>query len=84
MMNTVTCVTQKENTMARPVGLTAKLKNNSNKNFRAREEWMKGKKIGRPQQVFFDAKAVELKVIESLTDSQLLALPKSGWQKVSA
>jgi len=71
--------------MARPVGLTAKLKNNSNKNFRAREEWMKGKKIGRPKQVFIDTTRFNsTEEIESLTDAQVLALPKPGWQKVSA
>ena len=38
--------------MAKPAGLQTKLKDNSNKNFRAREEWQKAKKIGRPKQVF--------------------------------
>jgi hypothetical protein len=36
--------------MARPVGVTAKVKDNSRKKFRKHDEWMEGKKIGRPKQ----------------------------------
>jgi hypothetical protein len=38
--------------MAMPVGITKKTKDNSNKLFRLHEEWMQGKKIGRPKQVW--------------------------------
>jgi hypothetical protein len=36
----------------KPAGLQTKLKNNAKKNFRAREEWQAGKKLGRPAQQF--------------------------------
>jgi len=38
--------------MARPTGLQSKLKDNSKRNYRAREEWQTGKKLGRPHQQF--------------------------------
>jgi hypothetical protein len=38
--------------MARPEGLKSKLKDNSKKLHRNRAEWMAGKKLGRPKQVF--------------------------------
>ena len=44
--------------MAKPVGLTSKLKNNDHKNARAHEEWMKGKRLGRPKQQFFQSLSV--------------------------
>ena len=40
--------------MAKPAGVLTKTKDNSKKLHRNREEWMKGKKIGRPKQVFVD------------------------------
>jgi hypothetical protein len=40
--------------MAKPIGLQSKLKDNSKKLYRNNEEWMKGKKIGRPKQVWVD------------------------------
>jgi hypothetical protein len=36
--------------MARPVGVTARVKDNSRKKFKEHDEWMEGKKIGRPKQ----------------------------------
>ena len=38
--------------MARPAGLATKTKDNSRKKFREREEWMRGKRLGRPAQQF--------------------------------
>lgn len=38
--------------MARPAGLTTKLKNNDNKHPRIHDEWMEAKKLGRPAQQF--------------------------------
>lgn len=38
--------------MARPAGVTAKTKDNSKKLHRNREEWQKGKRIGRPKQAW--------------------------------
>ena len=38
--------------MAKPTGLQSKLKDNSKRNYRAREEWKQGKKLGRPHQQF--------------------------------
>lgn len=71
--------------MAKPAGMQAKLKDNSKKNYRTREEWMKAKKIGRPKQVFIDTTRFNsTEEIEQLTDAQILALPKPGWQKVGA
>ena len=35
-----------------PAGITRKTKDNSKKLHRNREEWMRGKRIGRPKQVF--------------------------------
>ena len=36
--------------MAKPVGLKSALKDNSKKKWREHDEWMIGKKIGRPKQ----------------------------------
>lgn len=36
--------------MALPVGVTKKTKNNGKKNYRAHDEWMEGKKLGRRKQ----------------------------------
>lgn len=36
--------------MSAPVGIVKKTKDNSKKLYRNNEEWMKGKKIGRPKQ----------------------------------
>ena len=38
--------------MAKPVGVVTKTKDNSRKKFREHEDWMKGKKLGRPKQVW--------------------------------
>jgi hypothetical protein len=38
--------------MAMPAGVTKKTKDNSKKKYRENAEWMKGKKLGRPKQVF--------------------------------
>lgn len=71
--------------MSRPAGVTAKTKDNSKKKFREHEEWMVGKKIGRPKQVYVDTRiGMSIKEVEKLTDAEILALPKPGWEKVSA
>jgi len=70
--------------MSKPAGVLAKTKDNSKKKPYEHEQWMKGKKIGRPRQVFVDTRmGMSLTEIEQLTDAQILALPKPGWQKVS-
>jgi hypothetical protein len=38
--------------MSKPVGIVTKTKDNSRKKFREHEEFNKGKKLGRPKQVF--------------------------------
>jgi len=38
--------------MARPEGIVKRTKDNDHKHPQQREEWMKGKKIGRPKQVW--------------------------------
>ena len=38
--------------MSKPAGLQSKLKDNSKKNHRSREEWLIAKKLGRPAQQF--------------------------------
>lgn len=35
-----------------PTGVVKKTKDNSKKNYRAAEDWRKGKRLGRPQQQF--------------------------------
>ena len=45
--------------MAKPVGVVTKTKDNSRKKFREHEDWMKGKKLGRPKQVWIPATFVE-------------------------
>lgn len=71
--------------MAMPVGIQRKTKDNSKKKFREHDEWMQGKKIGRPKQVFVDTRSVfgSTEEIEKLTHAQLLALPRPHWEKVS-
>ena len=53
-MNSALCAGKKRRKkfMARPTGLQSKLKDNSKRNYRAREEWKQGKKLGRPHQQF--------------------------------
>lgn len=36
----------------KPVGIVTKTKDNARKKYREHAEWMKGKKIGRPKQVW--------------------------------
>lgn len=38
--------------MAKPVGIIAKHKDNSNKKYRENAEWQAGKRLGRKKQVF--------------------------------
>ena len=38
--------------MTMPAGIQKKTKDNSGKKYREHEEWMEGKKLGRPKQVF--------------------------------
>lgn len=40
--------------MAKPVGVARASKNNDNKHPQRHEEWMRGKKIGRPKQVWVE------------------------------
>ena len=42
--------------MTAPAGILKKTKNNDHKNFREREDWLLGKKLGRAKQVFVDTK----------------------------
>lgn len=50
--------------MARPIGVTAKTKDNSKKHPRMHEEWMKGKRIGRPAQQFNEKTNTFSKIME--------------------
>jgi len=68
--------------MAKPVGVTSKLKKNDNKHPRVREERMKAKKLGRPKQVFVDTR-VSPEEFFLMSDAEILALPKPWWEKVS-
>lgn len=46
--------------MAKPEGITKKTKDNSRKHPHMREEWMAGKKLGRPKQIWvWDATPME-------------------------
>jgi hypothetical protein len=38
--------------MTKPAGVVAKTKDNSRKKYREREDWLKGKKVGRVKQVW--------------------------------
>ena len=38
--------------MSRPDGIAKKTKDNSRKNYRAHDEWIQGKRLGRPKQRF--------------------------------
>lgn len=59
--------------MARPARMTQKTKDNSKKNYRERKEWMQGKKIGRPKQVWVDD-----------TPTHLIGESEGHWEKVAA
>jgi hypothetical protein len=48
----VIAVTKEKNNMAMPAGIQKKTKDNSKKKYREHDEWMEGKKLGRPKQVF--------------------------------
>lgn len=48
----------------KPAGLQSKLKNNSNKHDRIREEWQRGKRLGRPAQQFNAKTNAWAKVLE--------------------
>jgi hypothetical protein len=48
----VITVTKEKNNMAMPAGIQKKTKDNSKKKYREHDEWMEGKKLGRPKQVF--------------------------------
>ena len=50
--------------MARPAGVVAKTKDNSKKKHREREEWLKGKRLGRPAQQFNAQSNTWSKVLE--------------------
>jgi len=41
--------------MAKPEGILRKKKDNSKKNYRNAEDFAKGKKVGRPKQVWIEA-----------------------------
>lgn len=45
--------------MGRPAGVERATKNNDNKHPHVREEWMKGKRIGRPKQAWVPGGFVE-------------------------
>ena len=69
--------------MTAPAGILRKTKDNSKRRYREHDEWMLGKRLGRPRQVFVDTKALSVAEIEALTDAQILALPAPHWEKVS-
>jgi hypothetical protein len=54
MTKRATCAGKKRRKkfMARPTGLQSKLKDNSKRNYRAREEQQAGKKLGRKKQLY--------------------------------
>jgi hypothetical protein len=52
MTRSAPCDIPRRKTMARPAGLATKTKDNSRKKFREHDEWMEGKRIGRPAQQF--------------------------------
>ena len=71
--------------MSKPAGVIAKSKDNTKKKPYEREQWMRRKREGRPRQVYVDTRmGMSIEEIEKLTDAEILALPKPGWQKVSA
>ena len=71
--------------MARPIGITSKLKNNDAKHPQEREEWMRRKREGRAKQVYIDTRmGMSIEEIEKLSDAEILALPAPHWEKVSA
>jgi hypothetical protein len=41
--------------MTMPAGIVKKTKDNSRKKWREHQEWQKGKRLGRPKQVFDEA-----------------------------
>jgi hypothetical protein len=69
--------------MTAPAGILKKTKNNDNKNFRAREEWQKGKRLGRPKQVFVNTGLLTADEVLSLIDWKSSNHLKIEWQKVS-
>lgn len=70
--------------MSKPAGVITKTKDNSKKKPHERELWLKNKKSGRQRQVFVDTRmGLSIAEIEALSDAQILALPKTGWEKVS-
>jgi len=60
--------------MARPIGVAKATKDNSNKHPRQREEFIEGKKFGRPKQVWVWDEPVQ----PEETDDR-----KGHWEKVS-
>lgn len=68
----------------KPAGVATKTKDHSKKKPYEREQWIARKRAGRAKQVFIDTRmGMSLEEIEALTDAQILALPKPGWEKES-
>lgn len=65
--------------MAKPAGLQSKLKDNSRKNYRVREEWMQGKRIGRPKQRW-----IADEVMSEGGSRSILGYTPGRWEKVTA
>lgn len=66
-----------EKIMARPAGTQRSLKDNSKKNYRVREEWMQGKRIGRPKQRW-----VPDEVMSDVVTRNILGTIPGHWEKV--
>jgi hypothetical protein len=76
--------------MAKPVGVERKRKNNDNKHAHVREEWTKGKKIGRPKQVWVESTISGGPVPEdydaavaAITEETIASFVPAHWEKVA-
>ena len=68
----------------KPAGVATKTKDNSSKHPQSREQWIARKRAGRAKQIFIDTRmGMSVEEIEALSDAQILALPKPGWEKES-
>jgi hypothetical protein len=88
----VIAVTKEKNNMTMPAGIQKKTKDNSNKKYREHDEWMQGKKLGRPKQrwvgstlngePFLPSNTEEIEVAiteESINDGSYIP---AHWEKV--
>ena len=77
--------------MSKPEGITKRTKDNSRKKSYEREQWMKGKKIGRPKQVWVPSmlKGVVIndeadlgEIAEIINDGSISGYTRAHWEKV--